>query len=84
MAGQRTGVLEHLQEGRRAVGFRESLHRGTPSATHLMGPGNVGGGQPWPKRGAQAIKRPAGPGWAQETAGAHWDPFSSQADTSRP
>lgn len=66
------------------MGFRESLHRGTPSATHLMGPGNVGGGQPWPERGAQAIKCPAGPGWAQETAGAQWDPFSSQANTSRP
>ena len=36
------------------------------------------------EREAQAIKRPARPGRAQEMAGAHWDPFSSQANTSHP
>lgn len=36
------------------------------------------------EREAQAAQCPAGPGGAQETAGAHWDPLSPQANTSHP
>lgn len=84
-AKERTNVGEHLQGGWRATGFGESTHRGGPLMSPILWDQAMWlEASPSPRGEPRAIKRPARPGWAQETAGAHWDPFSSNANVSSP